>query len=154
MLALAPAVFAARTKLKPGFNLYSTKQDVELGLGAAQEAEKQLPLLNDSRVDRYVDGLGKRLAALAPHEKYPYQFKVVNDLSINAFAQGLVALGGAAAGSGVGGAVAQMGGTLFATGVLLKYGRDAERQSDIIGTQLLYDAGYDPRAMAQKAPFG
>jgi hypothetical protein len=196
-LLCAPLVYAARTKLKPGWNLYSPQQDVEVGRGAAGEAEKQLPLLNDARVDRYVDALGKSLAARAPGEKYPYQFKVVNEKSINAFAlpggfiyvhrgviessdneaqlagvigheighvalrhgtnqaskaqlaQGLLALGGAAAGGGMGGALAQVGGTLFAQGVLLKYGRDAEKQSDLIGTQLLYDLGYDPRAMAQ-----
>jgi hypothetical protein len=33
--------------------------------------------------------------------------------------------------------------------VLLKYSRDAEKQADTLGTQILYDAGYDPRAMAQ-----
>jgi Zn-dependent protease with chaperone function len=32
---------------------------------------------------------------------------------------------------------------------LLRYSRDAETQSDLMGTQILYDTGYDPRAMAQ-----
>jgi hypothetical protein len=37
----------------------------------------------------------------------------------------------------------------FAAGsVLLKYSRGAETQADVMGTQVLYDAGYDPRAMA------
>ena len=34
-------------------------------------------------------------------------------------------------------------------GVLLKYSRAAESQADVVGTQVLYDAGYDPRALAQ-----
>jgi len=33
-------------------------------------------------------------------------------------------------------------------GVLLKYTRTAEVQADVMGTQVLYDAGYDPRALA------
>lgn len=37
----------------------------------------------------------------------------------------------------------------FATGsVLLKYSRGAETQADVMGTQVLFDSGYDPRAMA------
>jgi hypothetical protein len=33
--------------------------------------------------------------------------------------------------------------------VLLRYSRTAESQADVMGTQVLYDTGYDPRAMAQ-----
>src|SRR5207245_8375240 len=33
--------------------------------------------------------------------------------------------------------------------ILLKYSRTDETQADVMGTQILYDAGYDPRAMAQ-----
>jgi hypothetical protein len=40
-------------------------------------------------------------------------------------------------------------GAFAAGGVLLRYSRTAESQADIMGTQVLYDAGYDPRAMAQ-----
>src|SRR6187401_1551262 len=43
-------------------------------------------MLNNARVDDYVDELGRRLAVKATGEKYPYQFKVVNDRAINAFA--------------------------------------------------------------------
>jgi len=40
-------------------------------------------------------------------------------------------------------------GAFAAGGVLLRYSRTAETQADISGTQVLYDSGYDPRAMAQ-----
>jgi hypothetical protein len=33
-----------------------------------------------------------------------------------------------------------------ANSILLKYSRDAERQADLMGAQMLYDAGYDPQA--------
>jgi beta-barrel assembly-enhancing protease len=57
-------------------------------------------------------------------------------------------LGGLLGGSKVGQAAA-LGGVFAANSVLLKYSRDAESQADLMGTQILYDAGYDPRAMAQ-----
>jgi len=48
------------------------------------------------------------------------------------------------------------GGTLAAQGVgaaagmtFLKMGRDAEKQADLMGTDIAYDAGYDPRGMVQ-----
>ncbi|HLB48505.1 MAG TPA: M48 family metallopeptidase, partial [Anaerolineales bacterium] len=84
-IALAPA-WANRTPLRPGWNMYSPQQDVEVGQQVSKDAEKQLPMLNNSRVDNYVNNLGRKLATKAPGEKYPYQFKVVNDRAINAFA--------------------------------------------------------------------
>jgi predicted Zn-dependent protease len=63
----------------------------------------------------------------------------------------LGAVGGAAAGAGgsLAGIAAGLGGGLAVDSVLLKYSRAAETQADILGTQILYDSGYDPRAMAQ-----
>ena len=37
-------------------------------------------------MDNYLNNLGHRLSAHAPGYKFPYQFKVVNDRAINAFA--------------------------------------------------------------------
>jgi beta-barrel assembly-enhancing protease len=56
----------------------------------------------------------------------------------------------AAAGIFGGSAGAALGGLgQFATGsVLLRYSRGAETQADVMGTQVLYDSGFDPRAMA------
>src|SRR5688572_26781852 len=86
ILLLPTAALAERTKVKPGWNLFSPQQDVEMGRAVAQDAERKLPMLNDRRVDDYLNNLGRRLAAKAPGERYPYQFKAVNDSSINAFA--------------------------------------------------------------------
>ena len=88
ILAVALGAYAAdsRTKLKPGWNLFSPKQDIDMGRESAKQAEMQLPILNDRQASIYIDTLGKRLASHAPGEKYPYQFKIVNDTAINAFA--------------------------------------------------------------------
>ncbi|HXY48046.1 MAG TPA: M48 family metallopeptidase [Terriglobales bacterium] len=53
-------------------------------------------------------------------------------------------------GVGVGGwagSLAQMGISLGAGSVFMKYSRDAETEADMVGTQIIYDTGYDPRAM-------
>jgi hypothetical protein len=56
---------------------------------------------------------------------------------------------GAIFGGNAGGALLTELGRFSAGGVLLRYSRTAETQADVVGTQVLYDAGYDPRALAQ-----
>ncbi len=56
---------------------------------------------------------------------------------------------GAVFGDSAGGALLTTLGNFTAGGVLLRYSRTAESQADVMGTQVLYDAGYDPRALAQ-----
>jgi beta-barrel assembly-enhancing protease len=200
VLAIALTAYAAdsRTKLKPGWNLFSPQQDVELGRDVSRQAERELSLLNDRQANAYISSLGRQLAAHAPGEKYPYQFKIVNDTAINAFAlpggfvyvnrgvfdaaddeaqvAGVIAheighvalrhgtnqaskayiaqaplaiLGGALGSNSIGGVLAQLGISFATSSLLLKYSRDAETQADLMGTQILYDSGYDPTAMVQ-----
>ncbi|MBN2318076.1 MAG: M48 family metalloprotease [Acidobacteria bacterium] len=198
ILLLSPFVYGQRTRLEPGFNLFSVQQDVELGRNVAQDAESKLPMLNNDRVDNYLNRLGKKLAAYAPGEKYPYQFKCVNDSSVNAFAlpggflyinrgvieaadneaelagvvgheighvalrhgtnqaskaqvyqAPLAILGSVLGGDSMAAALAQLGGEFAVNSVLLKYSRDAERQADLIGTQILFDTNYNPVYMAR-----
>jgi predicted Zn-dependent protease len=199
ILLFVAAVWAdGRTLIKPGWNMFSPQQDVEVGQQVSPDAERQLPMLNNSRVDGYVNTLGRRLSTKAPGEKFPYRFKVVNDRAINAFAlpggpiyinrgvieaadtesqlasvmahetahvalrQGtnqaskasaaqvpLAILGGLIGSDSSKAVLAQLGGSFAVNSVLLKYSRTAESQADILGTQILFDSEYDPRAMAQ-----
>jgi beta-barrel assembly-enhancing protease len=198
LASLAPAARADRTPLKPGVNLFTPEQDIQLGKQNAQEAEKQLQMLNDPKVDDYLNRLGHKLAAKAPGYKYPFQYKCVNDMAINAFAlpggyiyinrgaieaadteaqlAGVMAhetshvalrhgtnqatkaqltsvpfaiLGGMVGGDSAAGLLAQLATSFSLNSILLKYSRTDESQADILGTQILYDSGYDPRAMAQ-----
>jgi Zn-dependent protease with chaperone function len=83
----APGVAQTTTKRpQPGFNLFTVEQDIEIGRQSAVEAERQLPLLNDRSVDRYLNRIVQKLAAGAPGGSYPYQIKAVNATEINAFA--------------------------------------------------------------------
>jgi hypothetical protein len=52
-------------------------------------------------------------------------------------------------GGNAGGALLTELGQFSAGGVLLRYSRTAETQADVMGTQVLYDTGYDPRALVQ-----
>lgn len=64
-------------------------------------------------------------------------------------AQGAVGILGTLLGGNAGGAVLTELGRYSAGSILLRNSRSAETQADVMGTQVLYDAGYDPRALAQ-----
>ncbi|MEP6800617.1 MAG: M48 family metallopeptidase [Acidobacteriota bacterium] len=84
--ALPAMAATAPTAVRPGFNLFSTQQDIELGRQSAAQVEKQIPLIRDPAIDGYVAAIGARLAAVAPGPKFPYQFHVTNLSDVNAFA--------------------------------------------------------------------
>ncbi|PYS17932.1 MAG: hypothetical protein DMG11_34135, partial [Acidobacteria bacterium] len=198
LFVFSATLLAERTRLRPGRNVFSPQQDIEMGKEVAKDAERQLVLINQGRANTYISALGQQLAAKAPNEnKFPFSFKIVDDRSINAFAlpggpvyvnrgaleaadneaqiAGVMAheighvvlrhgtnqatkaqltqaplaiLGGVLGNSGVAQIISQIGG--FAAGsILLRYSRDAETEADLMGTQILYDVGYDPAAMAQ-----
>ena len=198
LMVFTVTLFAERTKLRPGRNIFSPQQDVEMGREVAKDAERQLALITSPNANAYISALGQQLAAKAPNEnKFPFYFKLVDDRSINAFAlpggpiyihrgaieaadneaqlagvigheighvilrhgtnqatkaqvgQGALAILGAVLGDRGVGQIATVGGGFLANSVLLKYSRDAETESDLMGTQILYDLGYDPIGMAQ-----
>jgi beta-barrel assembly-enhancing protease len=90
VLSCALGTATAQTKITPDRNKYSPAQDVELGQRAAAEARQQLPMLNDDRVDGYVEDVGRRLASAIPpefrHPEFRFTFDVINQKEINAFA--------------------------------------------------------------------
>ncbi|HXI29640.1 MAG TPA: M48 family metallopeptidase [Vicinamibacterales bacterium] len=57
------------------------------------------------------------------------------------------AVGGAMVGGAAGSAIAQ-GGQFGLGTLLLRYSRDYEKQADLLGSQIMARAGYDPRALA------
>src|SRR5262245_21958773 len=89
VLALVSAG-SAQTKITPDKNKYTPAQDVELGRQAAAQAKKELPMLNDERVDSFIEKIGATLVRGIPgdlrHSEFRYTFDVVNQKDINAFA--------------------------------------------------------------------
>src|SRR6266516_2122510 len=84
-LVLLSGEAEAQTVVKPGFNLLTVQQDIELGKQSATQVENQIPVVTRPAVAQYVARLGAKLARYAPGARYPYQFKVVNLSDVNAF---------------------------------------------------------------------
>lgn len=72
--------------LKPGFNVYSKDQDVQLGRQAAQQVAQQVDIVDNRQLQQYIDTVGQRLAKQTGAGGYPYEFTLINDPAINAFA--------------------------------------------------------------------
>jgi len=82
----APPGSRSKPRFKPGFNLFSPQQDVEVGRQSAQQILAETPMLNDPQIESYVKQLGAKLASKAAGERFPYQFRVVATREVNAFA--------------------------------------------------------------------
>jgi Zn-dependent protease with chaperone function len=84
------ALVTGQSRVTAPENKYSPAEDVKLGREAAAEVEQQMPMLNDDRVDGYVERVGARLVENIPaefrHNGFRYTFDVVNLREINAFA--------------------------------------------------------------------
>ena len=72
----------------PGHSRMSRAQQGKLGLQAAAQVYQQMPVLPDSSPEtQYIQALGKRLVAVIPKDRtWPYQFHVVAQKEVNAFA--------------------------------------------------------------------
>jgi predicted Zn-dependent protease len=86
LILLAGVLLSQIREPKPGFNLFSKEQDVQLGKEAAAQIEKEYEVVKDPEVQRYIDAIGAKLTASKRASTFPYTFKVVSDDSINAFA--------------------------------------------------------------------
>jgi predicted Zn-dependent protease len=67
-------------------SLVSKEQEIALGKQAAEEVRQSIGLYQDPELNRYVQELGMRLAATSERPDLPWQFGVVDDASVNAFA--------------------------------------------------------------------
>ncbi|MBZ5584521.1 MAG: M48 family metalloprotease [Acidobacteriia bacterium] len=86
----APA-FAARNPgepLRPGFNLLSKQQDVQLGQEAAQQVRQKYQVARNPFLQDYIKRVGERLAATpdARDSGFHFTFTVLQDPQVNAFA--------------------------------------------------------------------
>ncbi|HKQ77690.1 MAG TPA: M48 family metalloprotease [Blastocatellia bacterium] len=82
----APPGSRTQPRFKPGFNLFSPQQDVEVGRQSARQILAETPMLDDPQIDGYIKQLGAKLASKAAGERFPYQFRVVATREVNAFA--------------------------------------------------------------------
>jgi Zn-dependent protease with chaperone function len=192
-LVALPAL-AERTTVKQGSNLFSVQQDIEMGRQLSQDAESYFTIVSDSYPNAYMQALGSQLAAHVPGTRFPYQFKIIDDLKVDAFAlpggtiyvtSGLIQA--APTEPQLAGVLAHeiahvvlrhatqqvskaysdenpnytrsrvnvqdvlndldIGFGYGSDSLLFKYSPAFERDADIIATQILYDANFDPRQM-------
>ncbi len=179
----------------------SPQEQIKLGHDTAAEVYKQMPVLSDSNpVSVFVQRMGARLAEKAPGTRWPFEFHVIAQKEINAFAlpggpifvnlgsiqaadedelagvmaheishvvmqhtardagkkqttQTLGMLGaliaGAVLGNGVAGNLASGAIQLGAGAISMSYSRTDESEADLLGAQIMYDAGYNPYALAE-----
>ena len=64
----------------------STQQEVEIGTNYASQIAKELPLIQDAEINRYITTLGTSLARVADQRNLDWHFHVVDSREVNAFA--------------------------------------------------------------------
>src|SRR5687768_5617933 len=67
-------------------SLVSEGQEIEMGQQAAQEVAQTIGFVEDPELQSYVANIGKRMAAKSERPKLPWEFHVVDDAAVNAFA--------------------------------------------------------------------
>jgi len=186
-------ILADRTNLRPAWNLFTPQQDIEMGRILTGDVEGSFRLVTAGNANADSDALGKQLTAHAPGFRYPYEFKIVDDGAVNAWAlpggfiyvtSGLIETAqneqqlAAAVAHEIGHVVLRHGtanvsqaysgrnantnrrvsvddamsrlSIRFGSGSApLRYTTEQEGQADVIATQILYDANFDPRVLTQ-----
>lgn len=64
----------------------TTQQEVQLGAQQAAQINRQLPLVRDAAINRYINDLGRSIARYADPRGIRYNFYVVDSEQVNAFA--------------------------------------------------------------------
>jgi predicted Zn-dependent protease len=67
------------------FNLVSLEEEWQLGNQLAADIARQMPLVNDSSANAYVNRVGRQIVSQTEMAQLPWNFHIVNDPSINAF---------------------------------------------------------------------
>ena len=71
---------------KNEISLVSEAQEIEMGRQASQQIAQTMAYVDDSGLQTYVAQIGQRMAAESERPELPWEFHVVDDASVNAFA--------------------------------------------------------------------
>jgi predicted Zn-dependent protease len=85
LLAFAACVTNPATGRRE-FSLMSEAQEIEIGKQFDGEVRREMGLYDDPELQRYVASIGQRLAKASERPNLPWQFAVVDEPAINAFA--------------------------------------------------------------------
>lgn len=94
-LAVALTARAELKQLKPGFNLFTPQQDIQMGREASQEVRRQMAIVQNAELDAYLNRILQKLersdyarTLLRNAERgalFPFSIHAVYDKNINAF---------------------------------------------------------------------
>ena len=75
-----------QTDVKVQRTSLSRDQETQLGKQFAGQVEREMEVVHNAEVEKWLNQIGQNLAKTPQANAYPYYFKLVNDDSINAFA--------------------------------------------------------------------
>jgi predicted Zn-dependent protease len=101
---------------KKELSLVSESQEIQMGKEASDQTIQQIGLVNDQQLQDYVSGIGMKMAKASERPNLPWEFHVVNDASVNAFAL--------------------PGGFIFVTRGLLTYINDEAELATVVGHEI------------------
>jgi len=95
LILLASAGLAQLRQLRPGWNLFSAQQDVQLGKEASEQIERRIAVVHNRDVNGYLNTILKKLEQ-SPYarslnrdgsrgEMFPFTIRAVYDKKVNAF---------------------------------------------------------------------
>jgi predicted Zn-dependent protease len=82
--ALTGSLFGPLNSLQT--SLLLLKGESAIGESVARQAKEALPVITDPEINQYVSEIGMKLAAVAGREDFQYEFVVIQDEDLNAFA--------------------------------------------------------------------
>ena len=87
LIAFSVFSFAQLKDLKPGLNLFSSQQDIQLGQEAAAQVQQQQAVVQNAQLTNYLNSLAGRLANTTHgRSEFPYKVNAIASKDINAFA--------------------------------------------------------------------
>ena len=95
LILSAAAVSAQLRQLRPGWNLFSAQQDVQLGKEASEQVERRIAMVHNRDVNGYLNTILKKLEQ-SPYARslnrdgsrgdmFPFTIGAVYDKKVNAF---------------------------------------------------------------------
>ncbi len=117
--ALAATVVACATNPATGkkeFSLMSEAQEVQLGQEMDPQIKQEMGVYDDAELQRYVSGVGMRLAKASERPNLPWHFTVVDEPAVNAFAL--------------------PGGYIYVTRGILAFLNDEEQLAGVLGHEI------------------
>jgi beta-barrel assembly-enhancing protease len=85
-LAAHPQKTPKQADVKVQRTSLSRDQETQLGKQFAGQVEREMEVVHNAEVEKWLNQIGQNLAKTPQANAYPYYFKLVNDDSINAFA--------------------------------------------------------------------